>query len=120
MADDKILKNFKAEQRKRAVKNWISDKYYKACTFWDNNKQEIITLTPVIIGGLTAVTKVVGKNVNLKREKDNKELYCYDNRLGHYWRLRRELSNSEWLEIDRRKNKGEHLSDILSDLKVLK
>ncbi len=49
-----------------------------------------------------------------------KDLYCYDRSVGHYWKLRRELSNKEWLEIDQREKNGERLSDILSEMKVLK
>lgn len=84
------------------------------------NKEMLIVLTPVIIKGVTTVTKVVGKRVNLSKQQEVKDLYCYDRSLGHYWRLRRELSNDEWLEIDRRKKDGERLSDILDELKVLK
>jgi len=62
----------------------------------------------------------MGRNVNLRKEKDVKELYCYDRSLGHYWVLRRELTNREWIEIDQRKKNGERLADILSELKVLK
>lgn len=85
-----------------------------------NNKDLIITYTPMFIGGLTTVTKIVGKQMNNGKEKELKELYCYDRSLGHYWRLKRDLSNREWLDIDRRKQRGERLSDILSDMKVLK
>ena len=49
-----------------------------------------------------------------------KDLYCYDRSVGHYWKLRRELSNKEWLEIDQREKNGERLSDILSEMKVMK
>ena len=84
------------------------------------NKEIILTLTPVMIAGVTTVCKVVGKRRNLRKEQDLKDLYCYDRSLGHYWRLRRELSNKEWLEIDQRKKDGERLSDILAELKVLK
>lgn len=84
------------------------------------NKEVILTLTPVMIAGITTVCKVVGKRRNLRKEQDLKDLYCYDRSLGHYWRLRRELSNKEWLEIDQRKKNGERLSDILAELKVLK
>ena len=56
----------------------------------------------------------------MHKEKDLKDLYCYDRSLGHYWRLRRELTNAEWIEIDKRKNNGERLADILDELKVLK
>ena len=64
--------------------------------------------------------KVVGRHVQQNKEKDLKDLYCYDRSLGHYWKLRRELTNSEWVEIDRRKSNGERLADILEELKVLK
>ena len=84
------------------------------------NKEIILTLTPVMIAGVTTVCKVVGKRRNLRKEQDLKDLYCYDRSLGHYWRLRRELSNKEWLEIDQRKKDGERLSDILAELKILK
>lgn len=84
------------------------------------NKDAILVLAPVIIGGTTTIVKVVGKRMNLHKTEDLKNLYCYDRSLGHYWALRRELSNAEWLEIDKRKKCGERLSDILAELKVLK
>ncbi len=88
---------------------------------WLNrNKETLLVLTPVVIGSVTTVIKVVGKRVNLHKEEAVKNMYCYDRSLGHYWRLRRELSNKEWVEIDQRKKNGERLSDILTELKVLK
>lgn len=62
----------------------------------------------------------LGDWFNRNKEEAVKNLYCYDRSLGHYWCLRRELSNKEWLEIDQRKKNGERLSDILAELKVLK
>lgn len=73
-----------------------------------------------MIGGATAVVKAVSRHSKQKKEKDLKELYCYDRSLGHYWKLRRELTNTEWVEIDKRKKNGERLADILDELKVLK
>lgn len=94
---------------------------FQECKDWMwRNKDAVLVLTPVIIGGLTTVVKVVGKRMNLHKEESVKNLYCYDRSLGHYWALRRELSNKEWLEIDLRKKAGERLSDILDGLKVLK
>lgn len=84
------------------------------------NKETVIVLTPVVIGGVTTIVKVVGKRTNLNKQESIKNLYCYDRSLGHYWRLKRELSNKEWLEIDRRKRSGEKLADILEELRVLK
>lgn len=91
------------------VKNWVV-----------RHRVELLTFGPVIITSLATIFKVVGRSHNLHKEEANKNLYCYDNRLGHYWALRRKLSNKEWLEIDRRKKNGERLADILAELKVLK
>lgn len=108
------------EQKKEEFKEKIKTKLQSGKNFIVENKEVLITLTPVIIGGVTTVVKVVGKHVNLSKEESVKNLYCYDRSLGHYWRLKRELSNKEWLEIDRRKKCGERLADILDEMRVLK
>lgn len=111
--DIKAIKKaqFKAKVHRtvNGIKNWFID-----------NKEAIILLAPICIGAFTACVKVVGKRANLNKEQDLKDLYCYDRSLGHYWRLRRELTNKEWVEIDNRKKNGERLGDILNELKVLK
>lgn len=114
------FEDFKRESKKRAVKDRINRWIQNGKEWFFKNKDAVITLTPVVIAGVTTVVKVVGKRVNLGKQEDIKNLYCYDRSLGHYWRLRRELSNKEWLEIDRRKKDGERLADILSDMRVLK
>lgn len=77
-------------------------------------------LGPAVIGATTTGIKTVSRHMKLKKEQNLHDLYCYDRSLGHYWKLRRELTNNEWVEIDRRKKNGERLADILSELKVLK
>lgn len=114
------IKDFQKEARRRAFKEKVSSKIQSAKDWVVRNKDTVITLTPVVVGGVTTVVKVVGKYVNQHKQEDLKDLYCYDRSLGHYWKLRRELTNDEWLEIDKRKKNGERLSDILDELKVLK
>ena len=114
------MEGFKRESKRRAFKDKINTKIQNGKEWIVRNKEAVITLTPVIIGGVTTVTKVVGKRINLRKQENLKDLYCYDRSLGHYWRLRRELTNKEWLEIDQRKKNGERLSDILEQMKVLK
>lgn len=98
-----------------------ADAKFQECKDWmRRNKEAVIILAPILIGGVTTIVKVVGKRANLNKEEAVKNLYCYDRSLGHYWALRRELSNKEWLEIDARKRAGERLSDILDELRVLK
>ena len=114
------MKDIKREARKRAIKERVTNSFRNGKDWVVRNKEAVITLTPIVIGGITTVAKVVGKHVNLHKQEDLKDLYCYDRSLGHYWKLRRELTNQEWLEIDKRKKNGERLSDILDELKVLK
>lgn len=105
----KIELEFKVKSKLHDAKEWVV-----------RNKELVIFFAPMVITGVTTVAKVVGKNVNLRKEESVKNLYCYDRSLGHYWKLSRELSNKEWVEIDKRKQNGERLADILSDMKVLK
>lgn len=113
---DEFTKELKRRERKEKIQRKCSDVKNWAAA----NKETIVLLAPIMIGCATGIVKGVSKQVKLSKEKDLKELYCYDRSLGHYWKLRRELTNSEWVEIDRRKKNGERLADILDELKVLK
>lgn len=108
------------EEKVKDLKLKIKSKLHDGKEWLMRNKETVIFLTPIVVGGVTTVVKVVGKHVNLRKEESVKNLYCYDRSLGHYWALRRELTNREWLEIDARKSNGERMADILDDLKVLK
>jgi hypothetical protein len=108
------------EVKWQEIKEKSRNKFRKGCEWFERNKEAIIVVTPIVIGGVTTIVKTIGKRVNLNKEESIKNLYCYDRSLGHYWRLKRELSNKEWLEIDQRKKSGERLADILSELRVLK
>lgn len=112
--------DFEKELKKREFKSKLNAGCQNVKGWVDRNREAIVTLGPVVIGGVATIAKVVGKRVNLHKEEQVKNLYCYDRSLGHYWALKRELSNREWLEIDKRKKNGERLSDILSELRVLK
>ena len=114
------FEDFEKEKKRREFKDKIYVKIQNGKDWIIRNKEAVLVLTPIVINGLTTITKVVGKRSNLKKEEELKDLYCYDRSLGHYWRLRREHSNKEWLEIDQRKKNGERLSDILDEMKVLK
>ncbi len=91
------------------------------CKKWAKaNKETLIVVTPIALATIGTLLKVTGKHINLRKQEKVKNLYVYDNRLGHYWSLKRELTSREWLEIDDRKAKGEKLSDILDQFRVLK
>lgn len=111
-----FAKEAKRREQKKAFQRKVND--VKNAIY--DNKELIMFVGPTIVGGMTFGIKNLNKHIKLRKEKDLKDLYCYDRSLGHYWRLRRELTNSEWVEIDKRKCNGERLADILDELKVLK
>lgn len=115
---DELVNNKKKADRKA----WVYEKVTKAKWFVEDHKAQIAAVaaaTPVVVGTIMQIARMVSQQDRLKKAKDPKELYCYDRSLGHYWKLRRELTNDEWLAIDARKRSGERLADILKELNVL-
>lgn len=115
---DELVDNKKKADRRA----WVYEKVNKAKWFVEDHKAQIAAVaaaTPVVVGTIMQIARMVSQQDRLKKAKDLKELYCYDRSLGHYWKLRRELTNDEWLAIDARKRSGERLADILKELNVL-
>lgn len=115
---DELVNNKKKADRRA----WVYEKVNKAKWFVEDHKAQIAAVaaaTPVVVGTIIQIARMVSQQDRLKKAKDLKELYCYDRSLGHYWKLRRELTNDEWLAIDARKRSGERLADILKELNVL-
>lgn len=115
---DELVNNKKKADRRA----WVYEKVNKAKWFVEDHKAQIAAVaaaTPVVVGTIMQIARMVSQQDRLKKAKDLKELYCYDRSLGHYWKLRRELTNDEWLTIDARKRSGERLADILKELNVL-
>lgn len=119
MARVYTMEELERARKKAHVREWFLDKKDKVTTWYYAHKYQIIMYGPFVISGVAAGAKMLSKHMTLAKEKNLKDLYCYDRSLGHYWKLRRELTNAEWLEIDKRKQNGDRLSDILDDLQVL-
>lgn len=123
MSETVNIEDFRKESKRRAFKEKIVGTavkaYDKAKDFCINNKEVVIPVAVTLATGAVKLGKLAMKSKNLNKEEQLKEEYCYDRSLGHYWKLRRPLTNKEWLEIDSRKKNGERLSDILSSMKVL-
>lgn len=125
MAEENVVsmeKELKKRQREEKFKKTANE-----AQKWVNDNKEVslilITAGIAAVGflgkGIIAITKSLIRNANLKKEEALKDLYCYDRSLGHYWKLKRQLTNDEWVSIEKRKRSGEKLADILSELKVL-
>lgn len=91
------------------TKKWIGD-----------HAVDIIIFGPAVVSATISLGKYVDKKIDLKRQENLRTRYMWDPSLGHYWHLRRDLTNAECLEIERRHNNGETIGNILESLKVLK
>lgn len=91
---------------------------------WVRRNPDVVAVAvPVAIATVKGASRIVSKAVaRANMEKANRDLRtrCYDPSEGHYWFLKRELSNSEWLLVNRRHTNGEKIGDILAEMKVLK
>lgn len=118
MNKDQIKEKIKI--KKWEFKNWCADKADKAKKFWDENKEYIVILTPVILATGERVFKAVRREAKLKEERELKEKFVYDFSQRCYYELKRKRTPSECLEIERRRRNGEPLAKILADMRLLK
>ena len=110
----------KDEKFSSKAKAWLHNRKEDVKAFWTENKEAIVALTPVVVGGFTVLVRVISRKSNLHQEKALKELYVWDPKLGMYYQLRRKMTNEQRLELDRRKEAGESIGNILASMKVLK
>lgn len=114
-------------KEKKTLKRWFEeisekakDKTLIAVDWCKDHKETIVVFGPVIIGSLVEIIKITTKHHMVNEEKALKERYIYDRSLGHYYEMKRQPKRSEWLQIDQRKQNGETLGEILSDMRLLK
>lgn len=98
----------------------IADFKRKAAEILEENKEVLVVAVPSAIGVIGKGISMLGRRANLNKEQNLKDRYIYDRSMGHYWQLKRNLKQSEWSEIERRKRAGEHMGDILNSMKILK
>ena len=110
----------KAKVWRWELDNWAYRQEEKAKRFWNEHKEEIIVLGPILVVSTEKLIRSARRRQNLKEEKYLKENYVYDRSRGCYIELRRKLTNRELLELDRRRRNGESLIEILSSMRVTK
>lgn len=106
--------------RVREFKTKATEAKDKTIEFVKDHKEIFIAAIPFVLSFGKAAYKANKKSKALKAEKNLKDLYCYDRSMGHYWKLKRSLTNREWLEVSKRRKKGEAVADILESMRVLK
>ena len=119
--DAEAFEKQKKEAAKRERKARRQKLKAEVVQFIENNMTEIASVgTLVVIGTGRAIAKAAKRQARAREELKVKDLRVYDTSLGHYWELRRKLTSREWLEIEMRRQNGERLATILSEMNVLK
>lgn len=102
---------------------WNAKRKFDATVKWaEENKELALAMIPVgfaAVKGIGSMVRSVDRKIDLKREQELQDLYIYDRSLGMYHRLRRPLRPSEKIEIEARRAKGERLTTILADMRLL-
>lgn len=112
-------KQIKREEFKRKAKEKANKFVASSKTFWDNNKEVIVVLTPIIFSGIGMMNKSARRREE-KREEERRERRVYDPSMGDWWDLKKPLTNTERLELEKRVANGELRGDVLRDMGKLK
>ena len=94
--------------------------------FAEEHKEGIAVGLPCVFvaGGFVRELTKERKRRRVERERikdqERKRYMIWDPRNMHHWDLRRPLTNVERRELDFRVNKGEHMADVLEDMRVLR
>lgn len=121
------MKAIQKEEKKRQKQEAKQAKRRQRKEWFERNLGTILAVTPIAVGAVATIAKTTTNMVKaanrksmLDKEQELKDLYCYDRSLGHYWQLKRKLTNSDWVKINKRRSEGDALADILADMNVLK
>lgn len=87
---------------------------------WCKDHAEIVVIGAATLGtGVSVAFKNASRRQQTKRMQDLKDLYVYDRSHGHYIKMKRKPTQSQWSKIDARKDRGESLYNILQDMRLL-
>ena len=117
------VKEFKREYWKKRFaefRHMVAEKCHDTADFIRENKEILVIAVPAAFGAVKSITKYTTTKSRLRKEQDLKNLYAYDYSTGHYWHLKRPLTNSEWRSVETMKKSGMSLCDICAPMRVLK
>lgn len=113
------IDDFKREAKIRKVKAKVEEIKNKAVDFVTDHPTETLALATTLIGSAVGLARRADRKKDIREQQRLREEYIYDRSLGSYWKTRRKLSNSEKLEIERRRRQGESLGEILRSMRLL-
>lgn len=88
--------------------------------WWYKNRDYVIVLAPVAIGGLKIAHKGISKHAEAKVRKDLVEKRVWDPSRGCWYEVRRPMNNKQRLRLDELKSKGFTTGEALRMMGILK
>ena len=116
------LNQMKVETKWQRLKRKVKERKDAAFNYIRDHPEAVgmaATGAAAVIGGATKICKSLVRTHNLQKERYNKERYIYDRSLCMYLHTKRKLTNKDYAVINLRRKKGEKLSDILMNMKIL-
>ena len=110
----------KDDSKKEKAKAWLHNKKVDAECWWEENKSDVIALTPVVAGVIAVSCKFGNNLIKAHREKYMREHSVWDPRAQHWWIFKKKPTTWQWSEIDRRTKNGENMADVFRSLGMLK
>lgn len=95
----------------------------KAAQTWETckqNKEVVIAVGSVVIPAGIEIVKMAVKRSDRRTEDNHRRKEMWDPVEGHWWKLKRELTSREYLEVEHRVKNGEKRGEILYEMGVLK
>ena len=105
--------------KKWEAENAASNFGDKARNFWDRNKDWMVVVVPFAVPIAERMIRNVRADVRLNEQRYLKERYLYDRKGGGYYHTKRKLRNSDLAEVNRRRRNGEHMDEILRDMRLI-
>lgn len=122
MSEKDNVYDYYEEKGDKPKESWIVRKAKQAKQFYDQNEGLCNLIGFVVIGAagtVTGISKDISKRRSIRADYELKNLYVYDRKFGHYWKLRSPLTNRQKLTIDTAVKRGEMMGDVLERLGVL-
>ena len=110
----------KIEAAKEKAAFWAQRKAEDFREWWRDNKEAVIILAPIVVGGLKVAQKSITRHADAKAREDLVTKRVWDPRLGTWYELRRPLNNSQRLKLEELKADGYTTGEALHSLGVLK
>ena len=107
------------KQRFEDFKTEMSWKRKEAQAWVRDNKDALIAIGIFVVPPVLKLTQTAIVHKNDGKEERRKSRSVYDPQHHHSYTCRRDLKSYEWAEIDRRRDAGESVYDILLSMRLL-